>query len=73
VRLTDVESGAADLVIDDSAAAGYRERLGRLDAAWRGALHGRGAGVIAVRSEDGLDGAVRALVRGGLALATVAA
>lgn len=70
VRLVDVEGGEADLVADATAVAGYRERLARLQAAWQAALHGRGAGLITVAAEDGVDAAVQRLVRAGLLAAT---
>lgn len=69
VRLVDVEGGEADLVADAAAVAGYRERLARLQAAWTAALSGRGAGLCTVAVEDGFDGAVRRLVRGGILVA----
>jgi uncharacterized protein (DUF58 family) len=70
VRLVDVEGGEADLVADTAAVAGYRARLGRLQAAWQSALRGRGAGLLTIAVEDGFESAVRRLVRGGLLLAT---
>lgn len=70
VRLVDVEGGEADLIADRRAVAGYRERLARLQAAWQAALGGRGAGLCTVAVEDGLDGAVRRLVRQGILIGT---
>lgn len=66
VRLVDVEGGEADLLADAGAVAGYRQRLSRLQESWQAALRGRGAGVITIAVEDGLDAAVRRLVRAGL-------
>jgi uncharacterized protein (DUF58 family) len=69
-HLIDVEGGEADLVADEAAVAGYRERLARLQASWQRALQGRGAGLVTVVAEDGFDAAVRRLVRGGVLAAT---
>lgn len=69
VRLVDVEGGEADLVADAATVAGYRERLGRLQAAWSAALTGRGPPPCTVAVEDGFDAAVRRLVRGGILVA----
>lgn len=70
VRLVDVEGGEADVVADAALLAGYRQRLARLQDGWRQTLHGRGAGLLTVVVEDGLDGAIRGLVRGGLLITT---
>ncbi len=66
VRLVDVEGGEADLVVDGAVLSGYRLRLARLQDGWRDALRGRGAGVVTITVEDGLEAAIRALVRSGL-------
>jgi uncharacterized protein (DUF58 family) len=65
-RLEDVEGGAADLVLDDATCAAYRERLARHQAGWQEALAGRGAGLVTCAAEDGLDGALRALLAAGV-------
>ena len=70
VRLVDVEGGEADLIIDAGVVAGYRQRLARLQDSWQTALRGRGAGLLTVVVEDGLDAALRRLVRGGLLIAS---
>jgi len=70
VRLVDVEGGEADVVADVALLAGYRQRLARMQDGWRQSLHGRGAGLLTVVVEDGLEGAIRGLVRGGLLVTT---
>lgn len=65
-HLEDVEGPAADLVVDAAACAAYRERLARHQAGWQAALAGRGAGLVTLLAEDGLDAAVRTLMRAGV-------
>lgn len=65
-RLEDREGGHAELVLDASAITAYRARLQRHQDEWRGALAGRGAGVIGVRAEESLAEAVRRLLAAGV-------
>jgi uncharacterized protein (DUF58 family) len=67
VRLEDVEGGVLDLVHDEATCTAYRERLARHQAGWQAALSGRGAGVVDCTVENGLDGAIAALVKAGVA------
>jgi uncharacterized protein (DUF58 family) len=66
VRLEDLEGGASDVMLDESACAAYRERLARHQAGWQSALAGRGAGAVLCLADDGFDAALTALVAGGV-------
>ncbi len=65
-RLEDIEGGHAELVLDRAAVTAYQERLARHQDGWRSALAGRGAGVVTLRSDEGLARAVRRLVEAGV-------
>lgn len=65
-RLVDHEGGAADMLVDAQAVAGYRARLARHQSGWQAALAGRGLGLITCAAEDGFAGAVRRLLAAGV-------
>jgi uncharacterized protein (DUF58 family) len=65
-RLVDVESGHADLVVDEAACAAYRARFARHQDGWRTALSGRGAGLVTCHVEAGFVAAERALLAAGI-------
>lgn len=65
-RLEDLEGGQADLMVDAATVTAYRERFARHQDGWRSALAGRGAGLVTLRSDEGLARAVRRLVDAGI-------
>ena len=66
VHLQDAEHGGRDSILDEAAVADYRARLLRHQGSWSAALAGRGAGLILLALEDGLDRHLRQLVDAGI-------